>query len=54
MNLILLFMIFRSCKECIYIRQMFPKKYKCIYFDIPITEFNNNNCSKYKLKNLNW
>lgn len=34
-------------------RQSFPKKYRCIYYDIPIIE-NNNNCSKYKLKNLSW
>ena len=52
MKLILLFSIIRSCKECVYIRQMYPKKYKCIYYDIPVIE--DHNCSKYKLKNIAW
>ena len=53
MKLLLLFMIIRSCKDCIYIRHTFPKNYKCIYYDIPIIE-DNRNCSKYKLKNIAW
>lgn len=56
MRIILLFIHYvfkRSCKDCIYIRHSFPKKYKCIYYDIPITE-DYKNCSKYKLKDINW
>lgn len=56
MKLILLFLHYvfnRSCKDCIYIRHNFPKKYRCIYYDIPIIE-DNNNCSKYKRKNIDW
>lgn len=51
MNLVLVFMFFKSCRECIYIRRQFPTKFSCIYYNIPIIE-NSTICNKYKLKNI--
>jgi hypothetical protein len=51
--LIIHFALRKSCKDCIFFRHRFPKTYKCIYYDIPITE-EYTNCTKYKLKNIDW
>ena len=54
LSILLLHYVFnKSCKDCIYIRHRFPSTYKCIYYDIPITE-DQTNCTKYKLKDICW
>ena len=42
-----------NCYRCIWMKPVFPEKRYCIYYQEYIkTEFDN--CSKYKLKNLDW
>jgi len=42
-----------NCYKCIWKKSVFPEKRYCIYYQQYInTEFNN--CTKYKLKDLDW
>ena len=42
-----------NCYKCIWMRPVFPQKRYCIYYQEYIkSEFEN--CSKYKIKNLDW
>ena len=42
-----------NCYKCIWMRPVFPEKRYCIYYQEYIkSEFEN--CSKYKLKDLDW
>jgi len=41
------------CNKCIYYKRIFPKYKYCIYYQEYLKE-DLYNCSKYKLKDLNW
>ena len=41
------------CNKCIYYKRIFPKYKYCIYYQEYLKE-DLYNCSKYKLKNIDW
>jgi hypothetical protein len=42
-----------NCYKCIWAKPVFPQKRYCIYYqEYIISEFDN--CTKYKLKDLDW
>ena len=41
------------CNKCIYYKKIFPKYKYCIYYQEYLKE-DLYNCSKYKLKNIDW
>lgn len=41
------------CNKCIYYKKIYPKYKYCIYFQEYLKE-DQYNCSKYKLKNIDW
>lgn len=49
--LLLHYAFHKSCKDCVFIRHKFPNVYKCIYYDMSITE-DHTNCTIYKRKNI--